>query len=604
MSALHPVIAVLLTIVGIGFMIFIHELGHFMAARAAGVRVLVFSLGFGPRLCGFVRNGTDYRLSLVPFGGYVMVAGAENFERRRVASDDLNAKSAGARAFYYAGGVIMNVAFALIVFPLVFHSGVEFTAPVIGRVDPTGVAWQADLRPGDRVRRVDGKEIYAFENLRVEIALAGRRPVRLEIERDGQQLERIVHSEYDAREGVRRIGVVPPADASPPELSVRHDSPAWRAGLRNGDRLLAIDGAPTPSAEIEVALGQLEHRDLGESIALGIERADGKRATITFEPEATSKESRIGVSPVLPRVAAIRHSFAPVQALQRDDEIVAVDGEPYLANSLRPWSEPGEHTNPLVVRVRRGEPATELDVPLTLAPDQRAVLADHVILGPPRTGVPILVTDPTGPAAQAGMRDGDSILAIGAVEVKDWNGLTAAVKAVASDTVVCRIGRGNETLELAVAPVRKLDIGFSARVDYERELYQVEGVGNAIHAGLVCSADMLKQLYVTLKEMLTGDVSAKNLGGIIQISRVSYAFAESGFARFLYFLAILSLNLAFVNVLPIPVLDGGHLLFVLIEKIKGSPVSARIHSYSLTLGLVFIVGLMVFVTYNDILRLF
>ena len=107
----------------------------------------------------------------------------------------------------------------------------------------------------------------------------------------------------------------------------------------------------------------------------------------------------------------------------------------------------------------------------------------------------------------------------------------------------------------------------------------------------------------TLKRLVTGDVAAKNLGGIIQISRVSYRHAQDGWTRFLYFLALLSINLAFINVLPIPVLDGGHLLFVLIERIKGSPVSVQVLNYSQILGLVLVLALVVFVTYNDILRL-
>jgi len=115
---------------------------------------------------------------------------------------------------------------------------------------------------------------------------------------------------------------------------------------------------------------------------------------------------------------------------------------------------------------------------------------------------------------------------------------------------------------------------------------------------------MIKQLYVTMKRMVTGDVGAKNLGGIIRISQVSYQAAQRGPSWFLYLLAMLSLNLAFVNLLPIPVLDGGHLLFLLIERIKGSPVSVNVLNYSQVLGLVLVLALVVFVTYNDILRLF
>ncbi|MEZ5965414.1 MAG: RIP metalloprotease RseP [Planctomycetota bacterium] len=594
------------TILGIGFMIFIHELGHYLAARAAGIRVHVFSLGFGPRLIGFVRDGTDYRLSLVPFGGYVLVAGAENFERRRLAADELNAKGAGARAFFHAGGVIMNVAFALIVFPLVFHSGVQFTAPVIGRVDPLGVAWQADLRPGDRILKVNGKEIYAFENLRVEIALAGRRPVRLEVERDGKVFEKLVQSEYDEREGLRRIGVVPSVEPQPPELIVQADTPAARAGLRSGDRLLAIDGEAVAPADVELTLQSLEHHEVGKPVALEVERKDAGRVTVTFLPDVAAKESRIGVRQVLPRVLAVRQSFAPAQPLERGDILVAVDGQPFLAGSLQPWSTQQDGADTLHLRVRRGQPAREVDVDLRLSPSERATLADNIVLGPPEpgAGVPVRRTGPDSPAGKAGLQDGDVVVDVGGHAVANWPELTKAVRDFAGDRMTLTVLRQGQSLQLDVTPARKVELGFEASQLYQRELYQVDGVGNAIRAGLVCSGDLLKQLYVTLKEMVTGGVSARNLGGIIQISRVSYAFAESGFARFLYFLAMLSLNLAFVNVLPIPVLDGGHLLFVLIEKIKGSPVSARVHSYSLTLGLVFIVGLMVFVTYNDILRLF
>ncbi len=593
----------LLTILGIGFIVFIHEAGHFMAARAAGVRVLVFSLGFGPRLLGFRRNGCDYRLSAVPFGGYVMVAGAENFERHGMAHDELNSKSAGARAFYYAGGVIMNVAFALIVFPLVFSHGVEFTAPVLGRVAPGGLGWQADLRPGDRVLRVDGKDIYAFENLRIEVALAGRKPVRLEIERDGVRLEKLVSTKYDEGEGLRQIHVAPSAEPTPPRLIVSPGSPAFLAGLRDDDRLLRIDGEPVLAADADAKLSQLEHRQVGAQIEVEVEAANGQTRKVTFTPVLGVQAARIGVRPLTPRVLAVRHDFAAASALHVDDEILTIDGEPFVADSLRAWQQ---GTEPLTLRIRRGALAAELDVRLSLTPQERAVLAERVILTYPRTGkgVPILLVDGGGPAADAGLLAGDRLLSIDGKDLADWNELIPAVQSFRGTTMVCRVMRGTQELTITLQPTRTLDLGFKPVGNFLRQTYQVDGVGNAIKAGLVCSADMLKQLYVTLKEMVTGDVSAKNLGGIIQISRVSYAFAESGFARFMYFLAMLSLNLAFVNVLPIPVLDGGHLLFVLIEKIKGSPISARVHGYSLTLGLVFVVGLMVFVTYNDIARLF
>ena len=124
--------SILLAALGISFLIFIHELGHFLAARAFGVRVETFSIGFGPRLFGWRRGQTDYRLSLVPLGGYVKMAGEYGDLRDGtvLAADDLSAKPPWQRAIIFAGGVIVNVLFAFVAFPVAFALGVPFTAPV------------------------------------------------------------------------------------------------------------------------------------------------------------------------------------------------------------------------------------------------------------------------------------------------------------------------------------------------------------------------------------------------------------------------------------------------------------------------------------------
>ena len=594
----------LLTILGVGFMIFIHEAGHYLAARAAGVRVLVFSLGFGPRVFGFVRNGTDYRLSLVPVGGFVMVAGAEDFERRRLQRDDLNAKSFSARMLYYSGGVIMNLLFALIAFPIVFQYGVPFTAPVIGNVTPGGTAWHADLRSGDRVLSMNGKPVHAFENLRVEVALAGARPVEFEIQRSGKILHKSVRSEYDSGEGLRRIGVAPAVEDSPPEIVVPAGTPAHAAGLRTGDRVRAIDGAVAGGDNISSLLQAIEHRAVGSTVQVEFSRGGAAPQTVSFIPASQEGAVRIGIAPIRSRVRAVRLDWAPLAALglRTGDEIESIDDRPYVAEDLSPWREgPSE----LRMRVRRGNPVERIDLRATMTANERAELAEHVAVefDTATTGA-LVVVRPDDPAARAGMRDGDRLTVVDDTPVTGWVDVVKVVRAFKASALRCVVLRGTETVTLTVEPAKTLDPGFGARVPYLRQTYSVDGVSAAIGAGFGCSVDLIKQLYVTIKEMVIGDVSARNLGGIIQISRASYANAEWGFARFIYFLAMFSINLAFINVLPIPVLDGGHMLFLLIERIKGSPVSARMHGYSLTLGLVFVVGLLVFVMYNDISRLF
>ena len=223
-----------------------------------------------------------------------------------------------------------------------------------------------------------------------------------------------------------------------------------------------------------------------------------------------------------------------------------------------------------------------------------------------------------GAAGVAGMLAGDWIQSINGSVLQDWEGLRAVVKAAGEQSLQVSVLRPDATKVVAgldkpsglpveltikpqVAPVA--DLGFQYAVAPQMIEIRAESFGEAVKLGTVCSLDLIKQMYVTLKRLVTGEVGAKNLGGIIRISQVSYQAAQRGPTWFWYFLALLSVNLAFVNILPIPVLDGGHLMFLLIEKVKGSPVSTKVFGYSQVIGLVFVLLLVLFVTYNDILRL-
>src|SRR5262245_54139374 len=153
-----------LAALGIGLVIFIHELGHFLAAKAFKVRVEVFSLGFGPRLWGFTRKGTDYRIALVPVGGYVKMAGDTPGEESSGAPDELTSKSVGQRFVIFSAGVIMNMVLAVVLFPIAFAGGVSFPKPEVGSVDAGGPAWKAGLQPGDEIDRVSNRRIYGFQD--------------------------------------------------------------------------------------------------------------------------------------------------------------------------------------------------------------------------------------------------------------------------------------------------------------------------------------------------------------------------------------------------------------------------------------------------------
>lgn len=595
---------ILLVALGIGFLIFIHELGHYLAARLAGVRVLTFSLGFGPRIFGFRRGPTDYRLSAVPLGGYVRVAGEDPTLREGLEPDDLHAKGFLARTLFFSGGVLMNLLFAVIAFPFIFNAGVDFTAPVVGAVQRGSPAWEARLQPGDRILSVHGKRMYSFENMAVELALAGGPEVELLVERDGRQFTQRVRPRWSPEQGIRTIGIEPARDPELPRLQVDEDSPAAKAGVQTGDRLLRVNGEQVDGTTFLRVLRDAEPAP-DKELALTVLRDGEEKGPFRFFPRAEqTTQRRIGVARARRLVAGLRP--APLLdrlGLQVGDHIQRVDGKRFGGGDFAAFAQGPDQLTMTVLRPGVAEP---LQLRAGVSAEERRQLDDWIGLQVDQIGV-VVEPAPDTPAARAGLVAGDEIQRAGERDLADWQDLIEVVQGAgdAPLQLVVRGDDGQRAVTLTPQHLPVADLGFTtvARAAL-RETYRVESVGGAITAGLVASADLIKQLYVTLKRLFTGDVAASNLGGIITISRVSYDQAQSGWARFFYFLALLSINLAFINVLPIPVLDGGHLLFLLIEKIKGSPVSARVLNYSQLLGLVFVVALMVYVTFNDIRRLF
>ena len=590
---------VLLTIFGIGLVIFVHELGHFLCAKKVGVRVEVFSLGFGPRLIGFTRGNTDYRISAVPVGGYVKMAGDLPGEGEG-RSDELLSRSVGERALIYSGGVIMNIVFALVVFPIIFYVGVPMVDPSVGAVTPGGPAWKAGLQEGDQILEINGRETLGFTDIILEMALGDPDDTHMLILRDGEEQLVKVAPEFNDSVGTFAIQVGQPTNY---EVVVDPEGPAERAGLRDGDRILAVNGSPVEAFTLFPPDAQVQGSDY--SATYSVERNNSEHLDITVSPVLTKLDRDIlGIQPAENLVTAVRGLQADLLApLKVGDRLLQLNGVRVLsASDVRRIVRDLNGVNSAPAMVARLGQIIEVRIEepyLASLTSAVALVAEQAEFD---RSVEIRVM-PESAAARAGLTGGMRILSVDGEVTHAWEAIVKHISEADGEPVTLQVLDGTTAQEfrLAVGPASRPDYGFAVQTAHIQRRY---GVQKAFLAGMRSSWNLTRQAYLTLRKMISRQVSAeKNLGGIVAISHVSYKFAERGLAKLFYFLALLSLNLAVINLLPIPVLDGGHIVFLCVEKIKGSPVNDRVMGYSQVVGLMLILSTLIFVTYNDIKRL-
>ena len=281
----------------LGVLIFVHELGHFLAARRIGVRVLTFSLGFGPRIFGFRRGDTDYCVSAIPLGGYVKMAGETPDEPLTGRDDEFLSKSKWQRFQVLLMGPVMNILLAFVLTWVVLLRGAEVPAyidraPVVGGVAAGSPAERAGIKEGDRFVRVAGRLVSTWEDAEMAIGSRANREVAIELVRNGQTMTvRAVpdaQTKYEVEVG--DIGVYP--DVHPVVRAVVREDPADKAGVRAGDLVLAVNGERmTLAGQLSEAIAKRPN----ESVVLTVQRGETK-TDIRVTPVLRGKKGVIGIS--------------------------------------------------------------------------------------------------------------------------------------------------------------------------------------------------------------------------------------------------------------------------------------------------------------------
>jgi regulator of sigma E protease len=542
----------------IGILIFVHELGHFLAAKYFGIKVLKFSLGFGPPLFRFTRGETVYQIAMLPLGGFVKMLGDAATDE--IAPEDraraFNTVPVYQRALVAVAGPAFNLIFPVMCFFAYYVLGPTVIAPVIGQVELGTPAEKAGLRSGDRILTIDGTRVWDFDGMSALVRDGAGQLLHLQVERspgaapiEVDVIPKTVQDEdlFGTAKSRGMIGV------SAAQLGTRlgvEVGAGDRAGLRTGDRVVSIAGEKVSHlADLE----RVAAAHAGSTVRLVVARPTSLGAGDLFfaireEPRVLELPiptpyaglSELGLFPSETFVRSVVPGGASARAgLRPNDRVLEVDGTPVsLFFSFEAALQKAE-SRPVKVKVKS---AGEAPRTLTIVSDKREVY--HEVTGKMR------------PYYDPGLGAGDLPRR---VETGHWYS-----------------GGG-----------------------YVTEKAQV-GLAEALRASVEQTLKVIGETVTALFKLFVGEISPKTVGGPIMLFQVAAQAAELGIFVYLHLLAMISVNIGIINLLPMPIFDGGHLLFCAVEAIKRKPVSLRVREAATIVGLVLLVLLAALVFSNDL----
>jgi regulator of sigma E protease len=620
-------------VLGFGALIFVHELGHFLAAKWNGVKVTRFAIGFdfwGIRLFRKTIGETEYVIGAFPLGGYVKMLGQEDLPAKGEEEPVLPAghfmgRSVWARTQIISAGVIANFLLAFFLCYGAYLVGYHRYQPEVGSVGFESL--EAGLRPGDVVVSIAGDHVESWTELFMAYALSeAGTDVDIVVDRDGAQVELQIPVLRDPADPInfpdfeRAIGLQ--------VAGIVKDSPAEAQGVLAGDHLVALDGETLTGWS---HFSALVSRRPGETVDLEVQHIDSRgqpadheviQLTLDEADDVYAPTRGLGFGPGEEPIidSVLSDSPAHRAGLQDGDRITAVDGldTPYWRDV---WLalEYGEGGQPRTLSVERGGETRALSVIPEAAQHWGIGIWGLPVLGvvhraPETTRIGTLVAD--GPADAAGLQHGDRLVSLAyddeeqgeqVIELFSWNHVYVVLARLPDDSWV-RVTVDREGRELVKSIQVTPDTSGKRRgmVGVYGSLMQEKvrmGPIEAIWPSLVKPFTLFDEFLKGFRAMFSGRVSPKTISGPVGILSMTYSAASQGMGDLLLLLALISVNLAIVNFLPIPITDGGHFCFLMYEKIRGRRMSEEVQGALLWAGLAFLLAVFVLVTWNDLARI-
>ncbi len=541
-------------IVLLGVLVFVHELGHFLVARWCGVRVEVFSLGFGKKIFQYTKDGTNYCISIIPLGGYVKMFGEQPGDS--IPEDQkpfsFSHKKVGQRMAVVLAGPMMNLFFAFFIFMIVGSLGELVKGPIVGEVQPGTIADSSGFKAGDRLLSVNNQDLKSWDEFQSELDKNLDAKIVVAIERENSKEHVQINVPVKSKKNpnvVSSKSIIGDVDglslySYAAVIAVAPKSPLAAAGVQTGDRITKIN-------DIEI----VNFRDVAKTLDSLFNTPSKARPTeLTFK--------------------IARNEYDSKTKFEKD----------FTISDFGP---------------------TGIATAESLKIESTQLYVDKVMQD--------------SPAQVAGLMKGDRILSINDHKLVVWEDILNTIKSFSgSGKINLSVNRNDEIVKMEITPImtthmtahgteeKRFTIGISPYLMYappETVLLKYSDIFSIINHAADRTWDVSVMTVLSFVRLLQNELSPKNIGGIFSIAQAANETFKIGISAFLQMMALISINLFILNLLPIPILDGGHFVFYTIEAIKGSPMSLNKIELAHKVGMILLFSLMIFALFNDFRRM-